>query len=666
MTRTLFQVLSPSMRSHSAGASTSEAVAIFRREHDRICKRTDKLIGYLMLLQWPSAIVASLLISPKTWDGAASRIHPHVLVAIFLGGLITIPPVLLAFLRPGKVYTRHVIAACQMLMSGLLIHISGGRIETHFHVFGSLAFLCFYLDWPVLITATLTTLVDHLLMGYYYPASIFGVATASNGRMLEHVLWVVFCDTFMITSCIQSLRGLWVTSRREAEQEVLLYQAYHDGLTGLGNRLLVQKKLAELVNEPEKKAKSFALISIDLDRFKEVNDTLGHQAGDLLLREVSTRLQSLTRKQDVLVRMGGDEFALLLEDCANVTTAESIAGRILDCLTTPFQLGQHTARIGASMGICLHPLGDQAVDDLFHHADLALYRVKRSGRNGFLVFDEAMRAETLLEMSLEHRLRMAVHEHLLNVYYQPIVDTAGNILGFEALLRWKDAMHGQVSPAQFIPIAERTGLIVPLGNWVLRQACAQAAEWRKTNMQLSKMSVNVSSAQLAHENFVNVVLTTLKETGLPAEMLDLELTESVLIENHGQTQKSLDLLRKFGVRFSIDDFGTGYSSLSYLRDLPVHTLKIDRAFVTDIEHSEHARSLIQGMIEMGHSLHLRILAEGVENRKQMEILRAAGCDQIQGFHISRAVPADAAGRLMLSQESEADAQFDSLATALAS
>lgn len=629
---------------------SAEATAILKREHEGICKRTDKLISYLMLLQWPGAIVASLLVSPTTWDGGIRRLHPHVVTAIVFGGLVTVLPVTLAILRPGKVYTRHTIAVCQMLMSGLLIHISGGRIETHFHVFGSLAFLCFYLDWPVLVTATLTTLVNHLAMGYYNPVSIFGTATASNGRMLEHALWVLFCDCFMIASCVQSQRGLWATTCREAEQDVLLHQAYHDTLTGLGNRLLVQKKLAELMSNPGEEPSCFALLSIDLDRFKEVNDTLGHQSGDALLSLVGIRLQGLMRKDDVLVRMGGDEFVLLLADCRSVDLAETIASRILEHLAIPFELGNHTVRLGASIGICLHPEGGMSAEELFHHADLALYKVKNNGRSGFVVFDEAMRAERILQMSLEHRLRIAVLEELFQLHYQPIVSSAGAVLGFEALLRWNDPVHGQVSPAQFIPIAERTGLIIPLGNWVLATACAQAQEWRRMGKQLLKMSVNVSSAQLAHQHFVTVVLATLKETGLPAELLDLELTESVLIDNHGQTRQTLELLRKFGVRLSIDDFGTGYSSLSYLRELPVHTLKIDRAFVSDIEISNEARTLIQGMIEMAHSLHLRIVAEGVENDQQMQFLKAAGCDQIQGFFISKAVPAESAQRLMTIKE----------------
>jgi diguanylate cyclase (GGDEF)-like protein len=541
-----------------------------------------------------------------------------------------------------------------MLMSGLLIQVTGGSIETHFHVFGSLVFLCLYIDWPVLVTATLTTLLNHLAVAYYSPDSVFGTALASHGSILEHLWWVTFCDIFMIASCVQGLRGLWVTSRREAEQDVLLYQAYHDSLTGLGNRLLIQKKLSALLNDPSRKESGFALLTVDLDRFKKVNDTLGHQAGDALLIQISTRLRELVRKDDVLVRMGGDEFALLLHDCENQSVAEGVAARMLERITTPFHLGPNEARVGASIGICLHPQEGLAPKDLFHHADLALYKVKNSGRSSFLVFDEKMRAETMLQMSLEHSLHTAVREQSMEVYYQPIVDAMGLVLGFEALLRWYDPVLGHISPAQFIPVAERNGLIIPLGNWVLAQACAQAAKWRRDGNNLEKISVNVSSAQLSQETFVSVVLATLKETGLPAEVLDLELTEGTMIENHGQSHQSLELLSKFGVRLSIDDFGTGYSSLSYLRQLPVHTLKIDRAFVTDIEHSTEARTLVEGMIDMARSLKLRVVAEGVENRHQMEILIAAGCDQIQGFHISKAVPAGLAGRLMTATESTSE------------
>ena len=628
----------------------SDSEQNFIAQHRRICRRTDKLIALIMSVQWTGAILAALLISPLTWEGSISAVHPHLIAAIYIGGLVTIFPVCLAIFRPGEKFTRHVIAACQMLMSGLLIHISGGRPETHFHIFGSLAFLALYLDWTVLVTATLTTVLNHSLMGYFAPASIFGTAVSPEARFFEHVLWVVFFDTFLIASCIQSLRGLRAVASREAAQEVLLHQAYHDSLTGLGNRLLIHKELAERHALPA--GSTFALLALDLDRFKEVNDTLGHQAGDEILTQVSSRIKTLIRGHDILARMGGDEFAIIVSDCQNVALARSIAQRIIESLSRPFQYGTHAVHIGVSIGICLNADAMTEPSELLYHADLALYKVKNTGRNQFVVFDEEMRAETLQQMSLEHRLRNAVLTETLQVYYQPIVSAGSSIIGFEALLRWNDATHGAVSPDVFIPIAERTGLIIPLGTWVLRTACSQAAAWRRAGRNIHKISVNVSSIQLAHADFVPSVLRVLKDTGLPPESLDLELTESALIQNHGATQKALDLLRKFGVRLSIDDFGTGYSSLSYLRDLPVQTLKIDRSFVKNIVASKEARNLIESMVDMAHTLNLRVVAEGVEDEVQFELLTLAGCDEIQGFHISRAVDSVEALRLLTESQDQ--------------
>lgn len=623
------------------------ATEYFHAEHRQICRRTDALIALIMGIQWAGAIIASLLISPRTWEGSVSSIHPHLIAAVYIGGLITVFPICLAIWYPGERFTRHAIAACQMLMSGLLIHISGGRIETHFHVFGSLALLALYLDWTVLVTATLSILLDHSVMAYFAPAAIFGTAISPELRFVEHVLWVVFFDIFLVASCIKSLKGIKEVAHREADQEGLLYQAYHDSLTGLGNRLLVQKEVnARCAQRTQGQGRSFALMAIDLDRFKEVNDTLGHQAGDDVLTQVSQRIKDHIRSHDMLGRMGGDEFALIIDDCKDVKLAESIAERIVDSLNQPFQCDVHTVHIGVSIGICHNPNAVTESIELLHHADLALYKVKNSGRNRVLVFDEQMRAETLHQMSLEHRLRNAVLNEALHLHYQPIVTTGSSMLGFEALLRWTDPVHGSVSPGEFIPIAEKTGLIVPLGLWVLRQACVQAAEWHRGGKDLHKMSVNVSSIQLAHKDFVPNVLQALKDTGLPPELLDLELTESALIQNHGESQKALDLLRKFGVRLSIDDFGTGYSSLSYVRDLPVHTLKIDRSFVKDIANSNEARLLVEGMIDMAHTLNLRVVAEGVEDRAQFDLLGLAGCDEIQGFLISKAVSSSEALKLL--------------------
>ncbi len=623
-----------------------EAERIFEEERGKIYRRTDRLIASLMCLQWPGVILAALTISAKTWNGSASSLHPHVLLAIYLGGLITVVPVLLAFLRPGEVYTRHVVAVCQMMMSGLLIHVTGGRIETHFHVFGSLAFLGFYLDWPVLITATAVTVINHVAMQYYSPASFFGTALVSHWRLVEHICWVLFFDGFLITSCVQNLRVLRRGASKEANQEHLLHQAYHDSLTGLGNRLLIQKTMADMLSDPKQKGQRFALMSLDLDRFKEVNDTLGHQVGDEVLVQVAERMREHIRKNDTLVRMSGDEFAVVVDDCLDSRMAEEIARRIIDTMRRPIFVGGHVIKVGVSIGICVHEKTGLASADLFNHSDLALYKAKNNGRMGLAVFDEKMRSETIRAMSLEHRLRQAVTDKTLQLYYQPIVDTDAGLLGFEALLRWTDEVHGFVSPAEFIPLAEKAGLIIPLGKWVLKQACTQAAMWHKMGRRLSKMSVNVSSLQLADSEFIATVLSALKDSGLPPSLLDLELTESTLIKNHGQTFKTLEFLRKFGVKLSIDDFGTGYSSLSYLRELPVHTLKIDRAFMQDIVTSAEARLLVEGMVEMAHSLHLKVVAEGVETQAQMEILATAGCDEIQGFLISKAVTAEDANRLM--------------------
>lgn len=625
---------------------SKDAVVLFRNERRRICERTDRLIAFIMCIQWPAAVLAAFWVSPGMCTHSGEGAHPHLTTAIFLGGFITVLPVALACLRPGAKYTRHIIAACQMMMSSLLIHISGGQIETHFHVFGSLAFLSFYLDWPVLLTATLVILLIHGWMALYHPMSLFGTAMHAHWRCLEHILWVVFCDVFLVTSCLRSVAGLKAAAKREADQEVLLHQAYHDALTGLGNRLRIQEVLADLLNQAPMSKTSFTLLTIDLDRFKEVNDTLGHQVGDAVLTEVATRLRRQLRDQDTLARMGGDEFALVLPQCSNAAHAESIGARIVDCLNQPMHYETHTISIGASVGICLYPDAGTNIADLFHHADLALYKVKKNGRNGYHLFDSSMREETLLQMSLEHRLRTAIKEEKFEVHYQPLVNTQGVLLGFEALLRWNDEVHGQVSPADFIPLAEKTSLIIPLGKWVLKQACSQAAIWHQAGNKVVKMSVNVSAVQLSHHDFVSTVCNTLKETGLPPEWLDLELTESVLVHDHENTLSTLDLLRKVGVQLSIDDFGTGYSSFSYLRNLPVHRLKIDRSFVTDIHSSPEARLLIQGMIDMARSLHLSVVAEGVESADQLAILAEAGCDEIQGFYISRAVPKAAANCLI--------------------
>jgi diguanylate cyclase (GGDEF)-like protein len=617
---------------------SSQATKLYLAEYHQMSGKTDRLIACIMGLQYAGAIIASLVIGGQAEGGIAAR-HPDLLPACLFGGLLTFYPIYLAIVTPGKRATRHLIAAFQMLMSGLLIYISGGRIETHFHIFGSIALLSLYLDWEVLVTATVTTLLDHTLMGYFMPACLFGASKVDYSRIVEHVLWVLVFDVFLIIACVQSQKRLKTVAKREADQ---VYQAYHDALTGLGNRLLLQKHMEEAACRQS----SYIFMGLDLDKFKEVNDTMGHNTGDQLLSQASKRMAAEIRETDYLIRMGGDEFALIISACDDVNLAKDIAGRILKTLHRPFLYDGQSIQIGASIGIYPNLNAATATKDVLHNADLALYKAKHSGRNNYLIFDWHMEAQTLRDMSLEHRLREAVASKSLHLHYQPIVSTKGILLGFEALLRWDDAIHGSVSPTDFIPIAERCGIIMSLGGWVLQRACMQAAEWYRAGNKPVKMSVNVSSIQLTSDDFVSTVLRALKDSGLPAHLLDLELTESTLIQNHGETLKVLELLDKFGVRLSIDDFGTGYSSLSYLKDLPVHTLKIDRAFIKDIVQSMESRLLIEGMINMAHTLKLRVVAEGVETRDQLDVLVLAGCDEIQGFHISHAVSSEEADELI--------------------
>ena len=611
--------------------ATSAADRIFREQHKRVCIDTERVIIFIMCLQWPAAVAAALWLSPRSWVATTDYVHPHLLAAIFLGGAFTLLPVFMAALMPANRATRHVVAACQMLMSGLLIHLTGGRIETHFHVFVSLALLAFYLDWQILITATLVTVIDHAGMAAFSPNLIYGSTGSVVLRTGEHGLWVVFCIVFLIRSCTRNLAGIREIAERES---LLLHQTRHDDLTGLPNRIQLHEQLDHILQPPVAPGTEFALMALDLDRFKEVNDTLGHHAGDDLLLQVGKRIRHQLRAADTLIRMGGDEFVIVLPAC-DADLAPPIAERLLDTLSTPFTCAGNTVNVSASIGICLFPDSGDDAESLLRNADMALYKVKSRGRNGYQLFDLAMREEVALQRSVEHRLRRAISNNEFEIHYQPLVDIAGDLQGFEALLRWNDPHLGRIAPNDFIPFAEQCGLIVPIGEWVMRNACKQAAMWYSSGHTLKKMSVNVSAVQLASKGFVSMVISALREAGLKPELLDLELTETVIIENCEQARDQLFALRNLGVRISIDDFGVGYSSLGYLRSLPIDTIKIDRHFVNDIERSSDGRSLIEGIITMAHSLDLQVVAEGVENGEQLQILSGAGCDEIQGFYISR-------------------------------
>jgi len=414
----------------------------------------------------------------------------------------------------------------------------------------------------------------------------------------------------------------------------LAYQASHDALTGLPNRLQLADRLREELDKARRNGWIAAVLFIDLDRFKQINDTLGHSVGDALLRQVSDRFEGCIRKHDILARMGGDEFTLVLSELKDPQDALRVAQKLLDALKAPFHVGAYELFVTASVGISVYPRDGKDAVALQRNADNAMYRAKYRGRNSCQFFTPDLGAAALERLEIETALRRAIVHGELALSYQPQAELSGKLAGLEALLVWNHPKLGTIPPLQFIPIAEESGLIVPLGSWVLTEACRQNSAWGRRGYQVVKVAVNVSPMQFARADFVEMVAQALAQSGLHPSLLELELTESVVMRDVEESARQMERLRALGVSISIDDFGTGYSSLSYLRRLPIDTLKIDRSFLKELESDDTTLPLVQAIISVAHSLRLTVVAEGVENKKQLDALRSVGCDKIQGFFVS--------------------------------
>lgn len=415
--------------------------------------------------------------------------------------------------------------------------------------------------------------------------------------------------------------------------------AYSDALTGLPNRLLLAQRIEFEISLARRDHSSFALLFLDLDRFKHINDSLGHVFGDRVLLEVAERLKGCLRQVDTAARIGGDEFVLLLHQ-ADPRGAETIARRTMEAIARPFQLDEMNFTLSCSIGIALFPDDGDTLDDLIKNADSAMYHAKERGRAGFRFYQRQMNVDLLSRMKLDQAMRQALRNEAFHLHYQPQLDLAHNrIFGAEALIRWHDEELGDVPPGRFIPVAEETGLIITIGHWVLEQAVAQAARWHAEGRSLS-LAINVSALQFQQADFVDTVANALTRHQLPPELLELELTESILIQDAADALRRLQALSALGVRLAIDDFGTGYSSLGYLKRFPLDKLKIDRSFVGDLPKDESDTAIVGAVIQIAHSLGLRAIAEGVETEAQRQFLRQAGCDEYQGFLCSPALPAD--------------------------
>ncbi|MBE0504372.1 MAG: EAL domain-containing protein [Desulfuromonadales bacterium] len=428
-----------------------------------------------------------------------------------------------------------------------------------------------------------------------------------------------------------------MTEAAEQTVAIMTHMAEHDFLTGLPNRALLTDRLAQAIALAQRHGKKVALMYLDIDNFKHINDSLGHAIGDLLLQSVAQRLLGCVRLSDTVSRQGGDEFVVMLPEAEDVLDASYTAKKLITAVAKPHLVADHQLHVTLSIGISLYPDDGKDVETVFRNADIAMYQAKKSGRNNYKLFTPEMNVRAVARQSIEQALHRALKESEFVLHYQPKVNLeSGAITGAEALIRWQRTAHRLVAPTQFVSIAEECGLIQSIGRWVLREACRQAQVWLQAGLDLEQIAVNVSPLEFHGKDFLAGIRKTLEDTGLDPHRLELELTESGMMQDMEQTMAILHALKELGVQIAVDDFGTGYSSLSYLHRFPIDTLKIDQSFVQDCD----GEPIVSAVIAMGTSLKQRIVAEGIETKKQLAFLQSQHCAEGQGFYFSRPVAAE--------------------------
>jgi diguanylate cyclase (GGDEF)-like protein/PAS domain S-box-containing protein len=483
--------------------------------------------------------------------------------------------------------------------------------------------------------------------GSLYPVAGLSLdAQNKNGEALPVLFSLstfVYGETQYFTAIVRDI------SERVMFEKHLAQLAYYDALTGLPNRRLFHDRLTQALSRAKRNEKLVGIMFLDLDHFKDINDTLGHLFGDRLLQEVANRLSELVRTDDTVARMGGDEFTVILENISNVVDVESVAEKILHALRLPFHLGAHEVYVTTSIGITLYPMDDNDIEKLIMNADGAMFQAKSHGRNTYELYTAKILSAAAGRLALETAFRKAVgaedfllqYQPEFTLHYQPEIDRySGEVVGAEALVRWQHPELGLLSPGHFISLAEETGLIIRLGEWVLRTACKQAVAWRKAGFPAFQVAVNVSALQFRNRDIVQQIGKILEDTGLEGRYLELELTESMIFDKTEELIAILRELKMMGITISIDDFGTGHSSLSNLQLLPVDKVKIDMSFVRNVTTNEQDATIVLGIIAMAHKLGLKVVAEGVETEAQLAYLHSHGCDIMQGFHLSRPMAAE--------------------------
>jgi diguanylate cyclase (GGDEF)-like protein len=483
----------------------------------------------------------------------------------------------------------------------------------------------------------------------------------ARAQMRTTVSWAAFGSLLVVTLTGLLGRMSWQLAQgraREGETKLkhaqrVEYLAYHDGLTGLPNRSLFSKTLSQSISEAHRYERRLAVAFLDLDRFKQINDTLGHEAGDQLLKEVATRLKGCVRDSDTVARLGGDEFVVLLPQLNDEKYAAVVAQKILSAAARPFTLMGQEFRVTASIGISTYPQDGLDEQTLTKNADIAMYQAKADGKNNFQFYSDKLNANSLERLTLESSLRHALERNEFRLHYQAKRDIAsGRVTGMEALLRWEHPDLGTVAPMQFIPVAEETGLIVPIGKWVLKTVCLQSIVWQSQGLPALSIAVNMTARQFLDEQLLNDVASILEETGMAPQLLEIELNESLLIHDVENTMRILTGLKALGVRIAVDDFGTGYSSLAMLQRFPLDTIKIDRSLMRDFLGTTDDTGLADAIIAMGKSLSLTVVAQGVETKEQAEHLRLHACDELQGFYFKRPLPVDEFTQLLRDQATE--------------
>jgi diguanylate cyclase (GGDEF)-like protein len=452
----------------------------------------------------------------------------------------------------------------------------------------------------------------------------------------------------------QLSRALNYAIERKQLQDSILFMAQHDQLTGLANRTLFHARLEHAMHNAARRDEYLAVLYLDMDHFKPINDALGHEIGDRLLIEAARRLESFVREIDTVARLGGDEFAIVLEGINSTQDVATVSQKIISGLAEAFTIAEHSLHISSSIGVAIYPQHGKDIPTVIKNADAAMYKAKQSGRNKCVFYKENFGKLAKEKLSLDNELRQAVYDEQFILHYQPKYDVASEtITGSEALLRWQHPQHGLIYPTKFIPLLEKNGMISTVGKWVLKSACTQHAKWQKNGLPVGKIAVNLSGQQLLQRNFNNVVKDILDETGLNPNMLEVELTESLLIQNTKLTMSILDSLKSTGVSIAIDDFGTGYSSFDYIKHYLVDTLKIDRSFIMDVASKPREAAITSAIIKLAQELGIHVIAEGVESLEQLNYLKTQNIDEIQGYYFSPPVNADAISNMMFAQKNAA-------------